>query len=352
MTPRLEGLETFAGAAFHSAQWDPDAPLRGRRVAVIGSGASAVQIVPAVAGYAHAVTVFQRSAPWTLPKPNRRYGPIRRLIGRTVPATLKVGRAGTWLSTSVLGLALTDRSVPAGRSVLTGLIRAVSTGQRRLQVPDPVLRAKVTPVDELGCKRVLFTSRWYPALRRPNVELVTDPIERVTASGVVTADGREHPADVIVFSTGFAATEFLVPITVIGRDGTRLADYWRDGAHAFLGITVPKFPNLFLVYGPNTNTGNSSVVFYQEAQARYIVQAVRLLAAQRGGTLEVRAQVEGGYDRELQARLSGLVWSGCASWYRTAAGRIVTQWPGMAGEYRRRTARLDPVDYLVTAPPA
>ncbi|WP_030609536.1 flavin-containing monooxygenase [Streptomyces fulvoviolaceus] len=344
VTPQIDGLGSFGGASFHSAEWDETVDLDGRRVAVVGTGASAIQIVPAIAERAAQVTVFQRSAPWTLPKPNRRYGSVKRLVGRAVPATLKAGRAATWAVTSAMSLAVT------GNSIAGALFTAVSTGQRRLQVRDRALREKVTPDYDMGCKRVLFTSRWYPALERSTVDVVTDPVERVTPSGIVTADGVEHLADVLVFGTGFAATEFLVPMTVTGRGGTQLAEYWKDGAHAYLGMTVPDFPNLFLVYGPNTNTGSTSVVYFHEAQARYIVQAVRLLSAMRGGTLEVREEVEGDFDRELQTRLGGMVWSGCESWYRTSGGRTVTNWPGMAGEYRRRTARLDPADYLVTAP--
>jgi cation diffusion facilitator CzcD-associated flavoprotein CzcO len=196
----------------------------------------------------------------------------------------------------------------------------------------------------MGCKRVLFTSAWLPTLARPHVDVVTEKIVEITPEGVRTADGVEHPCDVLVYGTGFAATEFLTPIRVVGRGGGLLADVWRDGAHAYLGMAVAGFPNLFLVYGPNTNTGNTSVVYFHESQARYIVQAVRLLATS-GGVLDVRAEVADGYDRRLQQRLAGSVWTACSSWYRTASGRVVTNWPGLAGEYRRRTARLDPADY-------
>jgi cation diffusion facilitator CzcD-associated flavoprotein CzcO len=343
-TPDLPGVASFTGRIVHSTEWTPDVEVAGRRVAVVGAGASAIQIVPAIAGAARSVTVFQRSAPWTLPKPDRRYGRLRRAVVRRVPRLLAVGRGHTWATTSTLGLALT------GNAVLARVLAAVSTLQRRVQVRDPELRRKVTPDYPMGCKRVLFTSRWYPTLSRDDVDVVTDRIEGFGEHGLRTADGREHPADLVVMATGFAATDLLAPMVVRGRGGRLLSDAWAGGARAYLGLTVPEFPNLFLVYGPNTNTGNTSVVYFHESQARYIAAAYRLLAARGGGSLEVRAAVEAAYDRELQGRLAGSVWATCSSWYRNAAGRIVTNWPGMAGEYRRRTARLDEAEYVVRPP--
>jgi len=250
---------------------------------------------------------------------------------------MRLPRAGTSVLSYVTGLAMTGN--PLARSLLRGISRA----QLRLQVPEPALRARLTPDYPIGCKRVLFTNDWLPAMRRPDVSLVTAPIERVTPTGVRTADGTEHHCDILVYGTGFAATEFLSPVRVTGRNGVRLDDVWRDGARAYLGMAVPGFPNLFLMYGPNTNTGNASVVYFHEAQARYLVQAVRALS---DGPLEARPDVTARFDAELQARLAGSVWTGCRSWYRTEAGRVVTNWPGMAGEYRRRTASLARSDYL------
>ena len=223
-------------------------------------------------------------------------------------------------------------------------MRGVSNLQRRIQVRDPELRAKVTPDEPMGCKRVLFTNAWLPALARPDVDLVTEKIVAVTEDGIRTADGVDHPCDVLVYGTGFAATEFLVPMRITGRDGVLLEDVWREGAHAFLGVTVPGFPNMFLVYGPNTNTGNTSVIYFHEVQARYIAQAVRVVDQGRK-PLEVRAERSESYDREIQSRLADSVWVGCQSWYRTASGRVVTNWPGKAQEYRRRAGRLDRADF-------
>ena len=245
-----------------------------------------------------------------------------------------------------MGLALT------GNPLAHTALQAVSKAQRRIQVPDADLRAAVTPDYELGCKRVLFTSTWFPALRHRAVALVTAPIAQITARGVLTSDGVEHPVDLLVLSTGFAATDLLAPMRLRGAGRRLLSQVWADGAHAYLGMTVPGFPNLFLMYGPNTNTGNTSVVYFQEAQARYLAQAARLLAANRGGALEVRENVEAAYDEEIQSRPARSVWAGCANWYTAASGRIVTNWPGMAGEYARRTARFDVTDYVVTPPPS
>jgi cation diffusion facilitator CzcD-associated flavoprotein CzcO len=339
VVPVLPGADRFAGPAVHTARWVPGLPVDGSRVGVIGTGASAIQLVPEIAGRAAHVTVFQRTAPWTLPRPDRRYGAGRRLAYAKVPSLMRLPRAGVWAMTIVTGRAL------LGRRASGTLLRTASRLQRRLQVRDPELRARVTPDEPMGCKRVLFTSDWLPTLARPDVELVTEPIRELTPLGVRTADGVEHRCDVLVYGTGFAATEFLTPMRVVGRDGLSLEDVWRDGAHAYLGITVPGFPNLFLMYGPNTNTGNTSVVYFHEAQARYIVQAVRLIAAD-GRALEVDPKVAADYDAALQRRLAGSVWTACLSWYRTAAGRVVTNWPGMAGEYRKRTARLRRSDFV------
>jgi cation diffusion facilitator CzcD-associated flavoprotein CzcO len=333
--PAIPGADEFAGPATHTAGWDPAIEVGGKRVGVIGTGASAIQLVPAIAGRAARITVFQRTAPWTLPKPNRRYGRIRRRLNHAFPWLMRAARGGTWALTVVTGRAV------VGRPLSRRLVQAVATVQRIAQARR--LRGRVTPDYAMGCKRVLFTGDWYRTLRAPHVDLVTDDIVQITGAGVRTAGGAVHDCDLLVYATGFAATEFLTPLRVLGRDGRELGDEWRGGAYAHLGIAVPGFPNMFLMYGPNTNTGNTSVVYFHEAQARYIVQAVRAIAA--SGTLEVRADVAAAFDAEMQRRLAASVWTGCTSWYRTGTGRIVTNWPGMASEYRARTARLVASDY-------
>ncbi|GAB3850150.1 flavin-containing monooxygenase [Dactylosporangium cerinum] len=336
--PKLAGAEDFEGPALHTARWDVNQDVKGKRIAVIGTGASAIQLVPAIAEEAAHVTVFQRTAPWTLPKPNRQYGAWRRALNRRVPAVMRAARAGTWLLTWVTGKAVTGNR-PARLAVW-----ALSSGQRLVQARG--LRTAVTPDYAMGCKRVLFTGDWFRTLRRPDVDLVTADIERITEAGIRTTDGESRACDLIVYGTGFAATEFLAPVRITGRDGRALHDEWQNGAYAHLGIAVPGFPNMFMMYGPNTNTGNTSVVYFHEAQARYIVQAVRLLSA--GRPVEVRAEVAAAFDAEMQRRLGASVWVGCDSWYRTDGGRVVTNWPGMAGEYAARTARLNEADYTTT----
>lgn len=336
--PALDGAGDFGGMALHTARWGPHVDVAGKRVGVVGTGASAIQLVPAIAEAAAKVVVFQRTPPWTLPKPNRRYGRIRRALNRRFPAVLRLSRGGTWLLSVVTGLAVTGN--PLARVVMTTISRTLRAIQAR------GLGDAVRPDYAMGCKRVLFTGDWYRTLKRTDVALVTADIDRLTPTGVRTKDGAEHDCDVLVYGTGFAATEFLAPLRVLGESGRPLDDAWHDGAYAHLGIAVPGFPNMFLMYGPNTNTGNTSVVYFHEAQARYIVQAVAAIA--RSGPLAVRPEVAAAFDTEMQTRLAGSVWTGCTSWYRTGTGRVVTNWPGMASEYRARTRRFEPSDY--TAP--
>jgi cation diffusion facilitator CzcD-associated flavoprotein CzcO/acetyl esterase/lipase len=331
--PAIRGLDRFSGPVFHSAEWNHDVDLTGKRVAVIGTGASAIQFVPAIADQVAALTVFQRSAPHVIPKPDRGYGRRLRLPGSRI-----AGRAfwTAFFETGALGLT----SVRAAALPF----RLASVALRRSQVPDPALRARLTPDHPIGCKRILISSDYYPTLSRPHVELVTAPIAEVTATGVRTADGDEYPADVIILGTGFATTDFLAPMKVFGAGGRELSEQWRDGASAHLGMAVPGFPNLFLLYGPNTNLGSGSIVRMLECQIGYVRQAVELL---RSGvrTLVVRPGVAARFDAEIQQRLARSVWTGCRSWYRTASGRIVNNWPGTMREYSRRTRRLDATEY-------
>ncbi|MCX6466051.1 MAG: NAD(P)/FAD-dependent oxidoreductase [Pseudonocardiales bacterium] len=333
--PRIPGLETFAGPAFHSAEWDHDVDLTGKRVAVIGTGASAIQFVPAIVDRVGAMTVFQRSAPYLIPRPD---GPYRRALLRALPGW-RAGARAFWTAFFETG-ALGFTRVPA----MTVPFRWAFEAMLRAQVSDPALRERLRPDYPVGCKRVLISSDWFPAITRPHVEVVTDAIAEVVPEGVRTADGVLHPCDVIVLGTGFATTDFLTPMKVFGSGGTELSQAWRDGARAHLGITVSGFPNLFLLYGPNTNVGSGSIVHMLESQIAYVRQAIAHLAA-GGGPLSVRPDVESRFDTEIQERLGRSVWTGCQSWYRTASGRIVNNWPGLMREYRRRTARFDPADY-------
>ena len=337
-TPRITGLDRFAGPMFHSARWDHDVDLTGKRVAVIGTGASAIQFVPAIVDRVSALTVFQRSAPYLIPKPDRRYSAAHHAFFRAVPAWRTLARA-FWSGFFELG-ALGFTSVRA----LSAPFGWAFEGLVRGQVRDERLRARLRPDYPVGCKRVLISSDWFPALAQPHVELVTEEVTEVTPTGVRAADGTEHPADVIILGTGFAATEFLAPMKIFGRGGVELSEQWRDGARAHLGITVPDFPNLFLLYGPNTNVGSGSIVHMLESQIAYVRQAIETLAAGTG-TLTVRPDVATRFDTEIQRRLGDSVWTGCQSWYRTQSGRVVNNWPGLMREYRRRTATFDATEY-------
>ncbi|QBJ98530.1 NAD(P)/FAD-dependent oxidoreductase [Rhodococcus sp. ABRD24] len=341
--PALPGRDTFAGEAFHSAEWDHDIPLAGRRVAVIGTGASAIQFVPAIAPVVGRLTLFQRSAPWILPKPDTEYRPWHHRLFRAVPAAQRAERLLTWGVFEILTVALVDtksRGRLAGRLARRHLER---------QVADPVLRAALTPDHEPGCKRMLLSDDYYPAVARSNVEVVVDGIERIEPEGVRASDGTLYPADVIVYGTGFAATEFLAPMTIRGRGGLTLAEAWSDGAQAYLGMTTAGFPNLFMMYGPNTNLGSGSIVYMLESQARHIVGLVQWLIEQPGLAVEVDAGVERRFNERIQRRLATSVWSLCASWYRSASGKITTNWPGTVTAYRHRTRRVDRRDYRITA---
>jgi cation diffusion facilitator CzcD-associated flavoprotein CzcO len=325
--PDVPGLDSFAGPVLHSARWDHDVDLRGRRVAVVGTGASAVQIVPAIADDVAHLTVFQRSADHVVPKPDRRYSAAHRALFRRLPAWGRFVRR-TLMATFERAGAVPEGPAPA-------LVQVVFRALLRVLVPDAGLRARLRPAHPLGMRRALISSSYYRTLRRPDVDLVTTPVAEFTADGVRTADGTEHPIDVVVLATGFASNEFLAPMKVFGRDGRELSDEWRDGARAYLGITVPGFPNLFLVHGPNTALRAGSVVHMIECAAGYLRQAVRRIGA-GAQVLEIRSEVAAAFDREMQERLGAV------------EQRSVTDWPGTMGEYERRTAVFDDAAYLAT----
>jgi cation diffusion facilitator CzcD-associated flavoprotein CzcO len=338
--PELPGLDTFAGPSFHSAEWDHDVDLTGKRIAVLGTGASAIQFVPGIQPEAGHVTVFQRSAPYVAPKPDREYTRTHNKLFRRYPRTQAFGRRLTWVVTEQFNKALIDN---------TSVKKAVELGWRlqlRKQVRDLELRAKLVPDYPFGCKRVLFSNDWYPAIAQPNVALVTEPVVEVLPEGVRSADGRLHEVDVIIYGTGFAATEFLAPIQVTGTDGADLHARWKEGAHAYLGLCMPGFPNLFVVYGPNTNLGGSSIINMLEAASRAITTLLRHTENQNARSVAVRPEVEQRYDEEIQGRLSDSVWASCHNWYHQDGGRISTNWPGLVKEYQRRCDELDVSDFV------
>lgn len=345
--PPIPGLDTFAGPSFHSAQWRHDVDLTGKRVAVLGTGASAIQFVPRIRRVAKHVTVFQRSAPYIVPKLDRAYTVAHHAAFRRVPGFRAAMRGLIWEISEFFGLALT-KAAP-----LAWLIGLLASANLKWHIKNPALRAKLTPDYRIGCKRVLFSSDWYPALASDNVDVETDTITEVTPTGVRTADGRLHEVDVIIYGTGFKATEFLAPMAITGRDGRDLHAEWEQGARAHLGMAVPGFPNMFLIYGPNTNLGSSSIILMMEQQARYIRQIAEELArAGESRAFEVWRAVEQAYDEGVQSRLDSGVWTTCDSWYRTATGRVTTNWPGLVREYQRRTTTVAFADYMEVLPKA
>ena len=351
--PALPGLESFAGAAFHSARWDHGHDLRGRRVAVVGTGASAVQLVPSVQRQAAGLVLFQRTAPWVLPRGDRRVTGVERAVFRHLPATQALVRGGTYWARELRVLGFSGR---------TGLLRLAERRALRFlgrEVPDPALRAALTPHYALGCKRVLLSDDYYATLTRPGVRVVVDRITRVTPDAVVTVDDTghesEHEVDTIVFGTGFTVTDPPFAHRVTGADGRTLAQAWAGGGmQAHLGTAVAGFPNLFLLLGPNTGLGHTSTLVMIEAQAAYVVDLLRRMEAAGVASVEAREQVQREWNDQVQDDLAGTVWNtgGCASWYLDAAGRNTTLWPTFTATYRRRLARAHLRDYRVTPVPA
>jgi len=340
--PDIPGMETFSGEMFHSAQWRHDVPLAGKRIGVVGTGASAVQFVPEVAKEAGELTVFQRSAQYILPRLDSPHSDLKRKLFKRYPALVEVYRQAWWR----YGEWLTNTF--KGTNLVSTIIRGWAALKRYMAIRDPELRQKLTPDYAPGCKRILFADDYYKAFGRDNVHLHTDGIDHIEEDAVVDTGGKKHPVDVLIMGTGFKATEFLAPMTVIGRNGQSLHDHWQPIARAYLGMTVPNFPNFFLMYGPNTNLGSNSITFMIECQANYIVQALQRI--REGDELEVREEVYRSYNEEMQGRLSKLVWAeGCGTWYTTSDGLNPTNWPGKTREYWDRTASLHREDYQPTA---
>jgi len=340
--PDLDGLAEFEGTVFHSSQWDHGHDLRGRRVAVIGTGASAIQFVPQVQRHAAHLTLFQRTAPWVLPKPDRPIPALARKLFRAVPATQKAARGMIYARNEMLvgGFLHPKRMEVIGRLGRRHLARTFADR--------PDLLAKVTPDFTLGCKRILMSNDYYPALKQPNADVVTEKIVSVTPTGIVTADGVEHAVDTIIFGTGFTVGEGLADgVTITGRDGRTIADAWADGPQALLGTTVAGFPNLFTMIGPNTGLGHSSMVYMIESQTSFILDALARIDEAGAVAIDTVQERQDRFNDDLQRRLRGTVWTagGCASWYLDEQGRNRTLWPGYTFDYRRRTRRIRVADH-------
>ncbi|MGH2805734.1 MAG: flavin-containing monooxygenase [Actinomycetota bacterium] len=344
--PDIPGLDRFEGTMFHSATWRHDHALSGERAAVIGTGASAIQFVPHVQREAARMTLFQRTPPWVLPRRNRNLGRFERWLYRHVPLVQKLARAAiywgreTWVFGFTVRPAIMQIAEPQAMRFL------------RKQVPDRELRQKLRPRYCLGCKRVLMSNDYYPALTQDNVDVVTDPIVEVRPHAVVTRQGErlvEHPVDTIIFGTGFRVTDPPVAQYVFDGDGRTLAEHWADGMSALHGLTVTGFPNLFLLVGPNTGLGHTSIVVMIEAQVDYLMDALRQMKERGLGTIEPRPEVQRRYNEALQRDLEGTVWNagGCVSWYLDARGRNTTLWPTFTFTFKRMLRRCDLNDYLV-----
>jgi cation diffusion facilitator CzcD-associated flavoprotein CzcO len=339
--PEIDGLDEFTGTVYHSAQWNHDHDLRGRRVAVIGTGASAIQFVPAIQPEVAALTLFQRTPPWVLPKPDREIPAWLRRVYAAAPVVQKLQRAVIYgRNESLVGGFLK----PSRMRVIEKFARAYLD---RVFANRPGLKAKVTPDFTIGCKRILLSNDYYKALKQPNVDVVTEKIVGVTPTGVVTADGVEHEVDTIIFGTGFKIADGMSQVSVTGRDGVKLGDVWADGPEAFLGTTVAGFPNLFLVVGPNTGLGHSSMVYMIESQVNYLVDALRVLDEHGAVAIDTRRDRQETFNASIQRRLDGSVWSqgGCASWYLDENGKNRTLWPDYTFTFRRRTRKVRPADH-------
>jgi cation diffusion facilitator CzcD-associated flavoprotein CzcO len=343
--PSLPGLERFEGATMHSGAWDHDHDLSGERVAVIGTGASAIQFVPAIQPRVTRLHVFQRTPPWVIPHPNRPLTRTERRLYAAVPRAQLAVRSGVYWSREAL--------VPAFMrpSVMRHSIQRLAEWQLRRQVRDPALRARLRPPYRMGCKRILYSSEWYPALQRPNVELVTEGIAEVRSRSIVTADGGERTVDAIVFGTGFHFADMPIAARVVGRNGESLGEIWHGTPEGYRGTTFAGFPNLFMLIGPNTGLGHTSVVVMAEYQTAYVLDALRVMDERHLLSVEIRAEMQAVYNDEVQRRLAGTVWTagGCRSWYLDDSSRNIVQWPGGTRRFRRMMERFDADRYRVTA---
>ena len=336
----IKGLESFPGPVFHTAEWDHDVDLTGKRVAVVGTGCSAIQTVPAIQPLAAQIDVYQRSPGWTFPKMDFEYSERAKRLFERFPALQRLDRLATFAFMDIGAAAMTSQRW------LLAPFRAAGRRQIEKAIKDSDLREKVTPADEIGCKRIMLTDEWYPTLEKPNVELVAERIEEVTPTGIKSADGTERPADVIVLATGFESHAFVAPMEVIGAAGRVLAEEWDPVARAYLGLSVPGFPNMFLLYGPNTNGGTGSAIYVLEAGIAHIIAALDALRRTDSDRIEVRRERADAFDRELRGALAGTVWhTGCTSWYVDENGNDPNQWPWLWSTYRRRVQQLEPGAY-------
>ncbi|MCW3015658.1 MAG: FAD-dependent pyridine nucleotide-disulfide oxidoreductase [Solirubrobacterales bacterium] len=339
--PDVPGRDTFAGHQFHSAQWEHDVELDGKRVVVVGGGATAIQVVPAIADQDAHLTVVQRSPSWVLEKRNWTPTRVEKTLMRRVPLLLRAYHNATWWWFEARYPLVLRKVDPIRRGLERRRLRQV-----RKVVEDPAKRAAITPDYPLGCNRILLSSDWYPTLAREDVDVIGAAVASVGAHSVTTSDGRVIPTDVIVWCTGFAATEFLSPMRITGRDGQDIRDAWKDGPEAYLGLSARGFPNLFMSYGPNTGSLTNTIIYLLERQAAYMRQAIQYLATSSERWIDVRDDVHRDFNDELQQRMTSRVFTaGCPGWYTTDAGKVTQVWVGSHVEYGRRTRHFEPALY-------
>ncbi len=345
LLPDLIEQEPFTGTVMHSSRWDHSIPLEGKRIAVLGTGSTASQLIPELAKVADKVYSVQRSATWILPKPDRDYTRRERWAFAHLPFAKKLYRTRLWMRSE------SNISVIEHGSEKTEQFTAVALGLLEKTVDDEELRRKLTPDHPMGCKRLVFSSDYLPALTRPNVEVVTSPARYLRARSLLTEDGTEREVDLVVCATGYAAADYLGELDVSGEHGITLRQVWRDGAHAYLGMAVPGFPNFFMLYGPNTNVGSNSVIFILEAQARYLVRALRFLRRNRRRYVAVRPSALADFVAKVDRWMEGTVWTTqCSNYFRAPNGRVVTQWPRSARTFWGMTRRFRPADFRFEAP--
>jgi cation diffusion facilitator CzcD-associated flavoprotein CzcO len=344
--PDLPGLDTFEGTTFHTADWNHDHDLTGRRVAVVGTGASAIQAVPQIQPAVESLTVFQRTPPWVLPHSDRPITDAERAIYTRFPALQRAVRTGVYFGRELLVPGL------AYRPKLMNLVQKLATRHLEKAIADPDLRARLTPDYAIGCKRMLPSNRWYPTLTKPNVDLVTDGIDHIRPDGIVTSTGELRQVDTIIFATGFHVTDIRIADRVTGRSGRTLSEEWNGSPRAYRGTTVPGFPNLFFLVGPNTGLGHNSIIFMIEAQLAYVMDALEHMHARNASRLDVRPEAERAYNAHIQAKLARSVWNtgGCSSWYLDRNGRNATIWPDFTFRFWGQMRRFDPQAYELTGP--
>jgi len=338
----IEGQDSFQGEAFHTAEWRDDIDLSGKRVAVVGTGASAIQVVPNIIDRVSHLDLYQRTAPWIVPRNDHSYSSALKGLFKVAPWLRALWRGAIYWRLEANAYAFLKKPE------LLKKAEKIAKEHLERQVSDPELRTKLEPDYHFGCKRVLIADNYFPALTREHTDLITSPVVRLTATGVVAEDGVERPADVVIFATGFRIADALSPLDFYGRDGRSLQDSWAKTPQAYLGLAASGFPNLFFLIGPNTGLGHNSMIYMLESQLNFIMDALAQIDAEDARTVEVKGDAQAAFNAEIQAKFDGTVWeSGCVSWYKTDDGANPTLWPSYTFDYRKRTRRMNPADFTL-----